>query len=181
MYEHGLIRIQVSTILLRSNRRDLTSRTAQIGQGEMEGTNYLILVKFATIRKLGLGFAEFGQPRGCLWYLRLVWLRVYLLIVVIFDLHMPPNFERESRAPEIIDRNERYKPRSRIFALDDAHARVAPYAYHLRVLLADPDDLTKFELICYVTQCKPRPVRISRVDAHLMRFFSQRDLYYVQR
>lgn len=84
---------------------------------------------------------------------------------------MPPNFEQDSRAPEIIDRNERYKPRRRIFALDGAHARVAPYAYHLRVFLANPDDLTNSELMCHVAQCKPRPIRISRVDARPMRFF----------
>ncbi|KAI0251717.1 RNA dependent RNA polymerase-domain-containing protein [Lactifluus subvellereus] len=143
MYDHKLIRIEI--------------------RQETERTKYFILVKFAIIRKLGLGFDEFGQP------------------FIIFDLHMPPNFEQESRAPGIIERNRRYKTRSRISALDDAHARVALYAYHLRVLLTDADDLIKFEMICHVTQCEPRPIRVERVDAHPMQFFSQRDLYRVQR
>jgi RNA-dependent RNA polymerase len=101
-------------------------------------------------------------------------------IVIIFDLHVAPIFEQESWTPGDTERNGRFKTRSRISALDDAHACVAPYAYHLRVLLAGSDDLVKFEMICNVAQCEPHPVRTSRVDAHPMKFFSQHGLHRVQ-
>jgi hypothetical protein len=38
------------------------SFSTQIGQRETEEINYLILVKFSSIKKLGLGYDEFGQP-----------------------------------------------------------------------------------------------------------------------
>jgi RNA-dependent RNA polymerase len=63
VYEHKLIHIHVSTTLLATNPQTfLTSRFIQIGQRETEETNYMILVKFSCIRKLGLGYDEFGQP-----------------------------------------------------------------------------------------------------------------------
>ena len=63
VYEHKLIHIDVSTALFATNPQIfLTSRFIQIGQRETEETNYLILVKFSCIRKLGLGYEEFGQP-----------------------------------------------------------------------------------------------------------------------
>ena len=62
VYEHKLIHIHVSTTLSATNLPTfLTSRFIQIGQQETEETNYLILVKFSCIRKLGLGYDEFGQ------------------------------------------------------------------------------------------------------------------------
>ncbi|KAI0253555.1 RdRP-domain-containing protein [Lactifluus subvellereus] len=147
VYEHKLIHID-------------------IGQWETEGVDYSILVKFSSIRKLGLGYDEFGQS------------------FIIFDLFNPPNFEQESynnRAPEGIKRKGKYKTRDRISALDDAHAVIAPYAHHLRVILANPEDLLEFEKICHLVQCEPRPIRVPRVDAIPMQFFSQSNLYHVQR
>jgi RNA-dependent RNA polymerase len=99
-------------------------------------------------------------------------------------LHTPPNFEQESynyRAPEGIERKGKFKTRDRICALDDAHARIAPFSHHLRVVLADPEDLVKFEKICILVQCEPRPIRVSGVDAQPMQFFSQLNLNHVQR
>ena len=96
----------------------------------------------------------------------------------------PPNFEQESynnRAPEGIERKGKYKTRDRISALDDAHALIAPYAHHLRIVLANPGDLVEFEEICHLTQCEPRPIRVPCVDAVPMQFFSQLHLYHVQR
>lgn len=96
----------------------------------------------------------------------------------------PPNFERESfnnRVPDGIERKGKYKSRDRISILDDAHAAIAPYAHHLRIVLSDPDDLIKFEKVCHVAECEPRPVRIARVDAMEKKFFAPRELYHIQR
>ncbi|KAI0306233.1 RNA dependent RNA polymerase-domain-containing protein [Multifurca ochricompacta] len=147
VYEHSLIRID-------------------IGQRETEETNYLVLVKFSSIRKFGIGYDEFGQA------------------FIVFDLHTPPNFEQESynnRLPDGMVRKGKYKTRDRISSLDEAHGLVAPYAPHLRILLADPNDLLHFEKICHAAQCEPRPIRVPRVDANAMKFFSHRDLFHVQR
>ena len=61
VYEHSLIRIDVSAILsIDEHIADVYP--SQIGQRETEEENYLILVKFTSIRKLGIGYDEFGQP-----------------------------------------------------------------------------------------------------------------------
>ncbi|KAH9989050.1 RNA dependent RNA polymerase-domain-containing protein [Russula compacta] len=127
-----------------------------IGQRETEEFNYRILVKFSSICKLGIGYDLCRQP------------------FIIFDLHVPPSFERGSyndRVPEGIRRKGRYKTHDRISTLDDAHARIAPYAHQLRVILAMRDDLLKFEGICHYVKCHPLPTRVYRVDAYEMRLF----------
>src|ERR1700733_11547636 len=99
-------------------------------------------------------------------------------------MRTPPNFEQESYnglAPEGIERKSKFKTRDRISAIDSAHARIAPYAHHLRILLADPEDLAMFERICHVAQCEPRPIRVPRIDARAMGFFSPRNIAQVQR
>lgn len=93
--------------------------------------------------------------------------------VIIFDLFIPPNFEQTTF-------NNR-APRDRISALDDSHAAIAPYAHHLRIELADHDDLLRFEKVCHVADFEPRPVRIARVDALAKNFFSRHELNRVQR
>lgn len=96
----------------------------------------------------------------------------------------PPNFELESfndRAPEGVERKGKHKTRDRISTLDDEHAAIAPYAHHLRIVLNEPDDLLKFEKVCHVAECEPRPIRIARVDALPKRFFAHRELYHIQR
>ncbi|KAH9018099.1 RdRP-domain-containing protein [Lactarius pseudohatsudake] len=164
IYEYSHIRIDVSVILSADARVTYVYPT-QIGQRHTEEDNLLIIVKFICIKKLGIGYDEFGQP------------------FIIFDLFAPPNFEKESfnnRAPEGVERKGKYKTRDRISTLDDAHASIAPYAHHLRVVLADPDDLLKFEKVCHVAECEPRPIRIARVDALGKKFFAHRDLYHIQ-
>jgi RNA-dependent RNA polymerase len=102
----------------------------------------------------------------------------------MLDLYTPPNFEQEShngRAPDGIERKWKHRMRDRISAIDAAHARVAPYAHHLRILLADPGDLPKFEKICHIAQCEPRPICVPCVDARAMGLFSHRNLVQVQR
>jgi RNA-dependent RNA polymerase len=137
-----------------------------IGKRETEEIIYTICVKFSSIRKMGIGYDEFGQG------------------FIILDLHTPPNFEQETyngRAPEGVEREGRFRTRDRISAIDATHANIAPYAHHLRISLADPDDLLDFERICHIAQCEPRPIRIPHVDAHAMGFFSHRNLAQVQR
>lgn len=63
VYEHKHILIEVGTIpSLAKPQIYLTFRSAQIGQRETEENNYMILVKFSSIRKLGTGNDDFGQP-----------------------------------------------------------------------------------------------------------------------
>jgi RNA-dependent RNA polymerase len=186
VYEHKLLHIDVSATLLSHLEIYPTSPRTEIGQRETEETNYMILVKFSSICKLGIGYDEFGQaceyPVAPSTLLRVA--KSGLTTVISFDLHTPPNFEREnynSWAPESSDSERKGKTRDRISAIDAAHARIAPYAHHLRILLADPDDLPKFERICHIAQCEPRPIRVTHVDAHAMGFFSHREIVQVQR
>ena len=162
----------------------LTSHPTQIGQRETEQVNYMILVKFASICKLGTGYDEFGLPCECLDYRYFIDIKYSCVRpVIVFDLHTPPIFEGKSFntwEPGVHQRKN-HKPRDRLIAIDDAHTRIAPYAHHLRVLLSDPDDLRKFEEICRVAECEPRPIRVSRVDARSLQFFSHRNLYHVER
>jgi RNA-dependent RNA polymerase len=107
-----------------------------------------------------------------------------IMTVIIFDLFTPPSFEQEiynNRVPEGIMCKGKYKTHDRIHALDYLHATITPYAHHLRILLVDPDDLLKFEKICHMVQCEPRPLRIRNVDAHPMTFFLPRNLLDIQR
>ena len=99
----------------------------------------------------------------------------------MLDLRTPPNFEQDGPAPEGIERKGKFKTRDRISAIDPAHARIAPYAHHLRVVLADPEDLAIFENICHVVQCEPRPIRVHPIDARAMGFFSHHEIVKVQR
>jgi RNA-dependent RNA polymerase len=63
VYEHKLICIEVGTIpSLTEPQIYLTSHSIQIGQRETEENNYMILVKFSSIRKLGIGNDDFGLP-----------------------------------------------------------------------------------------------------------------------
>ena len=62
----------------------------------------------------------------------------------------------------------------RLSALDDAHARVAPYAYHMRILLSGSDDLSKFKHLCDIAQGNVRLVRVSHMDASPQGLFSNR-------
>jgi RNA-dependent RNA polymerase len=99
-------------------------------------------------------------------------------------LYTPPNFVQQNhnnRAPDGIERGGKYKTRDRICALDDAHARIAPYAHHLRVRLLEPGDIKEFEKILILVECEPRLIRVPRVDAQPMQFFSQPKINHVQR
>ena len=102
-----------------------------------------------------------------------------LSVVILFDLHTPPSFEvqcTDNRAPDGTEHQWEYKTYDRLSALDDAHARVAPYAYHMRVLLSNRDDLPKFEHLCHIARGNVRPVRVSRMDAFPQGLFSNRHI-----
>jgi RNA-dependent RNA polymerase len=63
VYEHKLIRIDVRATILPISPQVYTKFPfIQIGQRETEETSYLVLVKFSSIKKLGIGYDEFGQP-----------------------------------------------------------------------------------------------------------------------
>ena len=69
VYEHKLIHIDVSATLLNRLQIFLTSPHTQIGQRETEEINYMILVKFSSIRKLGIGYDEGGHACEYPWHL----------------------------------------------------------------------------------------------------------------
>lgn len=100
-----------------------------------------------------------------------------LSVVILFELHIPPSFEvqrTDNRAPDGTEHHWAYKTYDRLSALDDAHARVAPYAYHMRVLLSNRDDLSKFKYLCHIARGNVRPVRVSGMDAFPRGLFSSR-------
>jgi RNA-dependent RNA polymerase len=63
VHEHKLIHIDVSATLLSNLQTYLTSSHTEIGKRETEEIIYTICVKFSSIRKMGIGYDEFGQ--GC--------------------------------------------------------------------------------------------------------------------
>ena len=68
VYEHKLIHINVSATLLSQLEIHLTFLQTEMGKRETEETNYMILVKFSIIRKLGIGYDEFGLACKYLWH-----------------------------------------------------------------------------------------------------------------
>lgn len=163
----------------------LTFYSTQIGQRETEEYKYTILVKFSTIRKMGTGNDDFGQPgkRSCYSITILKILTIDHHIVIVFDLRVPPIFESQgfnSQEPRDRQRNNQ-RTRDRLVALNDAHGRIAPYAHHLRIVLFDQVGLEKFGKMCHTAECQPRPVRVARVYADKFEFFEHNKLYHVER
>ena len=104
-------------------------------------------------------------------------------IVIVFDLRVPPVFEGQgfnSQEPGDRQRNS-HRTRDRLIALNDAHARIAPYAHHLRIVLFDRVGLETFREICHIVECQPRPIRVARVCADKFEFFERNKLYHVER
>ncbi|KAI0045365.1 RdRP-domain-containing protein [Auriscalpium vulgare] len=136
----------------------------ELGERMTEEQAYAVKVKFSSIRKMGIGF-DFGKA------------------FIIFDLLTPPVLEEynyNNREREGIQRR-RNKLRDRITALDDAHASVAPYAHHLRIILLDADDIYKFEQMCKVAHCQPLPIRVSNIDIAWRNFFAPKQLHKIQK
>lgn len=103
--------------------------------------------------------------------------------VIVFDLRVPPVFEGKAfNAQEPGERQRKHhKTRDRLIAIDEAHARIAPYAHHLRVVLLEQAGLDKFRETCHLVECQPRPIRVARVYADKMKFFQPNHLYHVER
>ncbi|KAI0029218.1 RdRP-domain-containing protein [Vararia minispora EC-137] len=132
----------------------------ELGDRFTEEDCKFIKVKFTSIKKLGIGF-DFGNP------------------FIIFDLYTPPVFEEKdfnSCSREGIQ-HHKTRDRGRITALDAAHARVAPYTPHLRVILFRREDLLEFERLCHISQCEPRPLRVTRIDADGCAYVAPKVLY----
>jgi hypothetical protein len=94
--------------------------------------------------------------------------RDHLLVLLLVDDNGQSSYSIYTYLPS----SSKYKTHDRISALDDAHARIAPYAH--RVILDNQRDLLlEFEAICQDVKCQPVPTRIYRVDAHAMHFFRE--------
>ncbi|KAL4067761.1 RNA dependent RNA polymerase-domain-containing protein [Scleroderma citrinum] len=135
--------------------------SGQIGDPMVESTRYSIVVRFDRVRKLAIG-RDYGNPYIC------------------FDLLTPPIFQQEDiYRPEDIDYEKSY--RQRVCALDNRHAAIALYAYHLRIVLFDDSDgyrgdvLERFACFCKVAGLQ-LPIRGVEVDASSQKFFSQKEL-----
>jgi hypothetical protein len=72
IYKQSLICIDVSATFTGLDTTD--NPTFQIRQQETEGINYLILVKFSSIRKLGIGHDKSNQPSTLFRYRRFMFL-----------------------------------------------------------------------------------------------------------
>lgn len=103
--------------------------------------------------------------------------------VIVFDLRVPPVFEgKDFNTQDPGDRRRKHhKTRDRLIALNEAHAAIAPYAHHLRVVLFEQVGLDKFREICHLVECQPRPIRVTRVYAEKAEFFQRNNLYHVER
>lgn len=96
---------------------------------------------------------------------------------VCFELLTPPMLERErfNRTLTGQDWMDQRKFRQRLDSLDEAHAVVAPYAHHMRLVMHTEQDILKFAELCVVAEIK-RPIR-ANVEAFSQGFFSPRQLY----
>ena len=81
-----------------------------------------------------------------------------MIVDVVFDMIVPPDFEMMNFSGETPDDIQRkmFKDRDRVCGLDDAHARVAPFSPHLRLVLFKMNDLNKFYRLCKIAQCRYR-------------------------
>ncbi|PCH37887.1 hypothetical protein WOLCODRAFT_65369 [Wolfiporia cocos MD-104 SS10] len=121
---------------------------------------YNIAITFANIRRLAIGF-DFGNPFIC------------------FDLLTPPMLEKQRINRELTgdEWKDNRKFRQRLSSLNEAHAAVAPYAHHLRLILHEERDILHFAELCKVVDLQP-PFR-ANVEANSMGFFSRKRLHNV--
>lgn len=102
----------------------------------------------------------------------------------MFDLATPAILEEGSfnnRPREGIVRRNQNAERDRISALDDAHARVAPYAHHLRVIFFESNAIERFEQLCRIACIEPRPViPTGGIECSKLGFFSKEKLYWMR-
>ncbi|KAI0029220.1 RdRP-domain-containing protein [Vararia minispora EC-137] len=137
----------------------------ELGNRFTEEQCQYVVVKLTSIKKIGVGVESFGNP------------------YIIFDMYVPPTFEEKSfnDRPREGFKRKMFKDRDRVSALDDAHACVAPYSPHLRVVLFDMADCKAFYDLCCIAQLEPRPVRKDRIEANKCMYFSSKQLWSAER
>ncbi|KAI0647398.1 RdRP-domain-containing protein [Trametes meyenii] len=130
----------------------------QVGDRMTEQIGSNIAIAFSNIRRLAVGI-DFGNPFVC------------------FDLLTPPMFERErfNRTLTGDDWRDQRKFRQRLDSLTPAHAVVAPYAHHMRVIMHTESDIQTFVRLCEVAEVQ-RPI-FANVDAFNKGFFSPKQLH----
>ncbi|RPD66474.1 RdRP-domain-containing protein [Lentinus tigrinus ALCF2SS1-7] len=133
----------------------------QLGDRMTEEIGSTVAIKFDNLRKVAIGL-DFGNPFVC------------------FELLTPPMLERErfNRTLSGVDWKDQRKFRQRLDSLNEAHAVVAPYAHHLRIVLHTEADIRKFAELCQIADLK-RPIW-ANVEAFDKGFFSPKQLYVFQ-
>ncbi|KAI0664721.1 RdRP-domain-containing protein [Cubamyces menziesii] len=130
----------------------------QLGDKTTEELGSNVAINFSNIRRLAYGM-DFGNPYIC------------------FDLLTPPMLERErfNRTLTGVEWKDNRKFRQRLDSLTPAHAVVAPYAHHMRVIMHTEADIRKFAELCEVAGIQ-RPIW-ANVEAFNRGFFSTKQLY----
>ncbi|KAI0636634.1 RdRP-domain-containing protein [Trametes polyzona] len=130
----------------------------QLGDRQTEEIGSNIAITFSNIRKVAIGI-DFGNPFVC------------------FELLTPPMFERErfNRTLTGNDWRDQRKFRQRLDSLSPAHAAVAPYAHHMRVIMHTEADIHTFRELCQVAEVQ-RPV-LAHVEAFDRGFFAPKQMH----
>ncbi len=74
---------------------------------------------------------------------------------------------------------DRKKYRKRIRSIDEDHARISPYAHHMRITLYDSEDLDHFIRLCGVVGLRA-PIRAS-IDSESHCFFTREELRRIKK
>jgi RNA-dependent RNA polymerase len=106
------------------------------------------------------------------------------MLDIVFDLHTPVIIEKEDyhRTMTGDDFKDNKGFRHRLIAFDEAHASIAPYAHHLRLVLVNEADIKKFEKLCRVSGV-PTPISTFKfnIEASRRRLFSVKPLGNIRR
>ncbi|CDO73610.1 hypothetical protein BN946_scf185014.g80 [Trametes cinnabarina] len=130
----------------------------QLGDKMTEEIGSNVAITFSNVRKLAIGI-DYGNPFVC------------------FDLLTPPMLERErfNRTLTGNEWNDYRKFRQRLDSLTAAHAVVAPYAHHMRIVMHTESDIRKFSELCEVAGIQ-RPIW-ANVEAFSRGFFAPKQLH----
>ncbi|TBU35633.1 RdRP-domain-containing protein [Dichomitus squalens] len=130
----------------------------QLGDKMTEEIGSNVAITFSNIRRMAIGM-DYGNP------------------FIVFELLTPPMLERErfNRTRTGEDWRDQRKFRQRLSSLNDAHAVVAPYAHHIRLILHSEQDILTFAELCTVADLK-KPFWIN-VESFNNGFFSPKQLH----
>lgn len=106
---------------------------------------------------------------------------------IVFDLHTPVIIETEDyhRSTSGDDFKDSRGYRHRMTSFNDAHATIAPYAHHLRLLLVKDSDLKEFGRLCQVSGI-PTPIDLSfnggvhNIEASKRELFTRKQIREVE-